>query len=70
MPYIMSGGRECDQLPGSGQLLLSICVHIYPEASSDEIAIFILSNGGDIYSCPQITDRCSELELTRKRASK
>ena len=70
MLYRMAGGRERKQLIGADQLLLSICIYIYPEASSDEIAIFIHSNGGDIYTRQQITDRCSELELTRKRASK
>ena len=70
MPYRMSGGRPREQLTGPDQLLLSICIYIYPSASSDEIAAFIHSNGGDIYTRPQISDRCIELELTRKRASK
>ena len=69
MLYQMVGGRECEQLAGAGQLLLSIFIYVYPEASSDQIIAFIHSNGGDIYSRPQITDRCRELELTRKRAS-
>ena len=50
MPYRMAGGREREQLIGADQLLLSICLYIYPEASSDEIAVFIHSNGGDIYT--------------------
>ena len=70
LPYRMSGGPQRESLTGADQLLLSICLFIYPEASADEIAIFIHVNGGDIYSRPQITDRCNELELTRKRASK
>ena len=41
-----------------------------PQASSDEITVFIQSNGGDIHSHPQILDRCAELELTRKQTSK
>ena len=44
----MAGGRDREQLTGADQLLLSICVFIYPEASSDKIAAFIHSNGGDI----------------------
>ena len=70
IPFRMAGGIEREQLTGADQLLLSICIYVYPEASSDQIAAFIHSNGGDIYSRPQITDRCRELELTRKRASK
>ena len=66
----MTGGRQREQLTGPDQLLLSICIYIYPAASSDEIAAFIHASGGDIYTRPQISDRCNELELTRKRASK
>ena len=70
LPYRMSGGRQREQLTGADQLLLSICVFIYPAASNDEIALFIYTNGGDIYTNPQITERCIELDLTRKRTSK
>ena len=49
LPYRMSDGRNQEQLTGPDQLLLSICLYIYPAASSDEIAIFIYSNGGDVY---------------------
>jgi len=70
MPYRMSGGAPREQLTGADQLLLSICLFIYPDAQSDEIAAFIHSSGGGIYTRPQITDRCTELELTRNRSSK
>jgi len=70
LPYRMTGGRQREQLTGPDQLLLSICIYIYPAASSDEIAAFIHASGGDIYTRPQISDRCNELELTRNRASK
>ena len=69
-PYKMFGGRPHEQLTGPDQLLLIICIYIYPAVSSYEIAIFIFSNGGEIYLRPQISDRCAELELSRKRASK
>ena len=55
---------------GAGSIAAKyMCIHL-PSASSDEIALFIFSNGGDIYSRPQISDCCAELELSRKRASK
>ena len=66
----MAGGRQRDHFTGADQLLLSIYIYIYPSASLDETAIFIHSNGGDIYTQPQISNRCRELDLTRKRASK
>jgi len=70
LPYRMSGNRPREQLTGADQLLLSICLFIYPAASLDQITIFIYGNGGDIYTRPQISDRCRELDLTRKRVSK
>ena len=66
LPYRMSGNNQREQLTGSDQLLLSICLFIYPAASLDQIAIFIYGNDGDIYTRPQISDRCRELELARK----
>ena len=70
LPYRMSGNNRREQLIGADQLLLSICLFIYPDATADQIDILIYSNGGDIYTRPQIYDRCRELELTRKRSSK
>jgi len=32
--------------------------------------MFIIANGGDVYSRAQISDRCLELRITRKRCSK
>ena len=66
----MNGNRQREQLTGADQLLLSICLFIYPAATLDQIAIFIYGNGGDIYTRPQISDRCRESELTRKRSAK
>ena len=66
----MTNGAQREQLTGADQLLLSICMFIYPTASNDKIAAFIHPNGGDIYTRQKITDRCNELQLTRKRASK
>ena len=70
IPYRMAGGPQRDSLTGADQLLLTICIFIYPDASSDEIANFIFSNGGDVYSRPQITERCTDLSYTRKRGSR
>ena len=46
----MSGGTQRESLTGADQLLLSICLFIYPAVESDEIAIFIHANEGDIYT--------------------
>ena len=55
-PYRMCGGTNKQHLTGADQLLLSICLYIYPEANTDELCTFIIANGGDVYSC-QIVSR-------------
>ena len=45
LPYRMSGGRQRGQLTGADQLLLNICIFIYPEASLDKIAISFIEMG-------------------------
>ena len=69
IPYQQYGNHEKQVIVGRDQILLSICLHIYPRAKDDEIAAFIFSNGGNIYSRKDISRRCKELKLTRKRAS-
>ena len=65
-PYRMTGGLEKEALTGYDQLLLAIGLYIYPNASADGLCMFIVANGGDVYSREQISDRCSELNITRK----
>jgi len=67
-PYRMTGGAPRINLCGIDQLLLTICLYIYPHASSDKIAAFIDFNGGG-YSHPNISKRCKELDLVRKACS-
>ena len=70
IPYNMTGGSEREGLTGRDQLLLVICLFIYPHALADEICTFIVANGGDVYSRELITSRCNDLNITRKRVSK
>ena len=69
VPYQQYGNHERQVIVGRDQVLLSICIHIYPRAKDDEIAAFIFANGGRIYSRRDISRRCRELQLTTKRAS-
>jgi len=66
IPYRMTGGKPRDELVGADQLLLSIALYIYPNASADELCVFVVVNGGQVYSRQQISKRCSELVITRK----
>jgi len=70
LPFRIPGGRQRKSLTGADQLLLVICIFIFPEASLEEVVLFIHSNGGDIYTHPQIAERCIQLNLTRKISSK
>ena len=69
-PFRMSGNRQRQQLTAADQLLLSICLFIYPEANIDQICIFIIANGGDVYTRPTVSKRCVKLGVSRKRSSK
>mmetsp|Transcript_10883 Transcript_10883/g.12613 ORF Transcript_10883/g.12613 Transcript_10883/m.12613 type:complete len:136 (-) Transcript_10883:399-806(-) len=69
-PYVIIGGAEKNALTGNYQLLLVIGLFIYPNALADELATFIVANGGDVYSREQVSDRCEEINITRKRCSK
>ena len=69
-PYRMTGGEERAELISYDLLLLTIVVTIFPCATLDEIATFILANGGEVYSNPQISERLKELQITRKRCAK
>ena len=70
IPYRMTGGIQKSSITDADQLLLSICIFIYPDASSDEICIFIIANGGQVYTRQIVSRRCSEMGLSRKRSSR
>jgi hypothetical protein len=65
----MTGGRERQNLVGQDQMLLAVCLYAYPDASADEIAMYIFENDGGIYSRGSISKRMKELKMSRKAAS-
>lgn len=42
-PFWMTGNRQKEMLCGMDQVLLTLYLQVFPEAESDEIAIFILT---------------------------
>ena len=68
-PKLNTGNGERKNLVGRDQLLLSIALFQRPTSTADEIALFIYTNGGAMYSRQQIYKRLHELQVTRKRAS-
>ena len=70
VPFRQTGGSERKTITGFDMLLLSMCLFIWPDSKADDICAFIANNGGDIYMREDISQRCKELEISRKRASK
>jgi GH24 family phage-related lysozyme (muramidase) len=65
----MAGGCDRSDIVGQDQLLLCLCLFIYPEVQADEIAMFIYKNGGDVYENSVILRQLKDLQLTGKCAS-
>ena len=68
-PYRMTGGRERTQLVGRDQLLLAIGLFIHPDSSADQLAAFIVNQGGDLYDRQAISRRMKELDVSKKKCS-
>lgn len=68
-PYRMTGGREREALVGKDQFLMAQFIYIYPSATLKEIAAFLYTNTGNLYSDQLISRRLKDLDVTRKKAS-
>ena len=68
-PLLQRGNREREVLTNADQLLLTIAIHINPTSNADQIAAFIVRNGGNVYTRNQIYRRLKELGVVRKVAS-
>jgi hypothetical protein len=68
-PFEMRGGPECTELVGCDLLLMCIFLMAWPDAHADDVAIYIINNGGGGYSHQLITRRMKELKKTKKRSS-
>jgi len=68
-PKEMNGGVEAKKLVGRDQLLLSIFLTAWPDATNDEIAAFLVNNGGNLYTKSTIQRRLKQLKYSRKVAS-
>ena len=65
----MTGGTERHKLVGQDQFLMVFFISVYPDADADEVATYIVNNGGNVYDRQTISKRLQELGFTRKRAS-
>ena len=69
LPYRMTGSFAKTYLVGEDLILLGILLIVFPQASQDEMAMFIFSEGGGLYSNPLISKRLKELRVTYKKVS-
>ena len=69
LPYKMTGNHSSQTLVGADQLLMALCLSIWPDATADEIATFIYNEGGGVYSRAKIARRLKKLHVTRKVSS-
>ena len=69
IPYQQTGNKARATIVGRDQFYLALFLTAYPDASADEIALFIYNETGSVYSRPDISKRMKDLELTKKIAS-
>ena len=54
--YCITGGINRVELIGADQILLSIALYIYSNASSDQICAFLVVTSGEMYTQQQISN--------------
>ena len=69
VPYHMAGNGEKTELVGADLILLGVISIVYPQASQDEMALYIYSKGGGMYINSLISKRLSESQVTYKKVS-
>ena len=69
LPFRMTGNRSNGTIVGADQLLAVICVTIWPDSTTDDIATFVFNEGGGVYTRGQVSKRMKEMEITRKVGS-
>lgn len=67
--YRPTGNRARSQIVGDDQFHLICFIIAWPDATQDEMAVFIYNEGGDLYSRETVSKRLKELDITNKRAS-
>jgi hypothetical protein len=68
-PFRQTGNRERMTIVGVDLLSLVTYIMAWPDATLDEMAVFIYNKGGGLYSRQVISKRLGELDITKKRAS-
>ena len=69
LPYRMTGNSNNQSIVGADQLLAVTCITIWPDSTTDEVALFIYNEGGGVFTRGQVARRLKELGVTRKVGS-
>ena len=67
--YRPTGNHPRTQIIGHDMINLVTFLVGYPDATADEVIIFLYNQGGALYSRQVVYERLKELNITRKRAS-
>ena len=67
--YRRTGNQDRTQLVGVDMINMATFIIAHPDATLDEIAVFIYNEGGELYDNSTISRRLKELQITKKRAS-
>ncbi len=67
-PYRQTGNKAREQVVGVDLINLVTFLRAWPEATLDEMAVFLYNEGGPLYSKQVLSKRLAELEIAKKRA--
>ena len=68
-PFRQTGNLERTTIVGADLLSLVTSITAWPDATLDEMAVFIYNQGGDLYSRQRISQQLAELDITKNRVS-
>ena len=70
IPYRMTGNKQRSQIVGIDLVNLVIFLLAWPDATQDEMAVFIYNEGGEkLFTRQAISGRLNEMDITKKKAA-
>ena len=50
LPFRMTGNKQADTIVGADQILVVMCLTIWPDSTADKIVTFVYNEGGGVYT--------------------
>ena len=69
LPFRMTGNRSSSTITGADQLLAAICITIWPDYTTDDIATFIHNEVGGVHTRSQISRRMRMMQIINTPAN-